>query len=50
MYKVNIKILWITIAVSFLIGVGLVFGVTFTEGIWTKIVIVLLAINFIIIG
>ena len=48
MEKINVKYLWIGIAISFVIGCLLVFGVTQTEGIWTDVFIVLIAADFIV--
>lgn len=47
MQKINVKLLWIIVLIAFIVGCGLVFGVTFTRGVWTTVVIVLLAIDFI---
>ena len=47
MNKMKLKYLWISVAISFVIGGGLIFLVTQTEGVWTNIVITLIAIDFI---
>lgn len=47
MKNIKARYLWISVAVSFLIAVGLIVGVTYTSGAWTKVVIVLIAIVFI---
>ena len=48
MGKIKVKYLWIGIAILFVVGCALVFGVTQTEGFWTDVVIVLIAADFII--
>ena len=45
--KIKTKYLWISIAVCFLLAVGLIIGVTFLKDPWTTVVIVILAIVFI---
>lgn len=45
--RIKTRYLWISIAVCFLIAVGLIIGVTFLEKPWTTVVIVILAIIFI---
>ena len=45
--KVKTKHLWISVAVCFLLAVGLIIGVTFLKEPWTTVVIVILAIIFI---
>ena len=47
MGKIKVKYLWIGIAILFVVGCALVFGVTQTEGFWTDVVIVLIAADFI---
>lgn len=47
MRKIKVRYLWISVAISFLIAVGLIFAVTQTTGVWTNVVIVLIAIVFI---
>ncbi|MDE7263190.1 MAG: hypothetical protein K2N64_00835 [Anaeroplasmataceae bacterium] len=47
MRNIKARYLWISVAISFLIAVGLIIGVTFTSGVWTNVVIVLIAIVFI---
>lgn len=47
MRNVKPKYLWISVAISFLIAVGLILGVTQTSGAITKVFIVLIAIVFI---
>lgn len=48
MGKIKVKYLWIGIAICFIIGCLLVFGVTQTDGFWTDVFIVLIATDFII--
>ena len=48
MNKIKVKYLWILIAILFVIGCLLVFTVTLTEGFWTDVFIVLIAIDFIV--
>lgn len=48
MRKINTKILWLIVAICFVIAVGLIVGVTYTTGVWTNVLIVLLAICFIV--
>lgn len=45
--KIKTRYLWISIAVCFLMAVGLIIGVTFLEEPWTTVVVVILAIIFI---
>lgn len=47
MRKIKVRYLWISVAISFLIAVGLILGVTQTKGAWTQVFIVLIAIVFI---
>lgn len=47
MRNIKTRYIWISIAISFLIAVGLIIGVTFTSGVWTTVCIVLIAIVFI---
>ena len=47
MRNIKAKYIWISVAISFLLGVGLLVGVTFTQGAWTNVCIVLIAIVFI---
>ena len=47
MRNIKARYIWISVAISFLIAVGLIIGVTFTDGVWTNVVIVLIAIVFI---
>ncbi len=47
MRNIKTRYLWISVAISFLIAVGLIIGVTFTKGAWTQVCIVLIAIVFI---
>lgn len=47
MNKIKVKYLWISIAVAFVVGGLLIFGVTLTEGFMTNVVITLIAIDFI---
>ncbi len=47
MRRLNKKVLWITVAIAFIIAIGLICICPFTKDGWTKIVIVLLAIDFI---
>ena len=37
MRNIKAKYIWISVAISFLLGVGLRVGVTFTQGSWTKV-------------
>ena len=45
--RIKTRYLWISIAVCFLMAVGLIIGITFLEKPWTTVVIVILAIIFI---
>lgn len=45
--KIKTRYLWISVAVCFLMAVGLIIGVTFLQEPWTTVVIVVLAIIFI---
>lgn len=47
MRNIKARYIWISVGISFLLGAGLIVGVTFTEGIWTKVCIVLIAVVFI---
>ncbi|MDE6047078.1 MAG: hypothetical protein K2F56_00460 [Anaeroplasmataceae bacterium] len=47
MRNIKARYIWISVAVSFLIAVGLIIGVTQTKGAWTQVFIVLIAIVFI---
>ncbi len=47
MRNIKTKYLWISVVISFLIAGGLIFAVTQTEGVWTNVVIVLIAVVFI---
>ncbi|MCM1130326.1 MAG: hypothetical protein NC087_02575 [Anaeroplasma bactoclasticum] len=47
MRNIKTRYLWISVAVSFLLAVGLIIGVTQTKGAWTQVFIVLIAIVFI---
>ena len=47
MNKIKVKYLWISIAIAFVVGGLLIFGVTLTEGFMTNVVITLIAIDFI---
>ncbi|MDE7162115.1 MAG: hypothetical protein K2N65_05080 [Anaeroplasmataceae bacterium] len=47
MRNIKTRYIWISVAISFLIAVGLIIGVTFTKGAWTTVCIVLIAIVFI---
>lgn len=47
MRKIKTRYIWISVLIAFLIAVGLIVAVTFTEGAWTQVVIVLIAATFI---
>lgn len=47
MRNIKARYLWIGVGVGFLVAVGLIIGVTFTSGVWTKICIGLIAAVFI---
>lgn len=47
MRNIKTKYIWISVVISFLIACGLIFAVTQTEGVWTNVVIVLIAVVFI---
>ncbi|MDE6414025.1 MAG: hypothetical protein K2K48_01295 [Anaeroplasmataceae bacterium] len=47
MKNIKARYIWISVAVSFLIAIGLIIGVTQTKGAWTQVFIVLIAIVFI---
>ena len=47
MRNIKARYIWISVAVSFLIAVGLIIGVTYTKGAMTTFVIVVLAMVFI---
>lgn len=47
MRKIKTRTLWITIAVAFLLAIGLIIACTQVTGNWTKVIIVLLAVDFI---
>lgn len=47
MKNIKARYLWISVAISFLIAIGLIIGVTQTKGAWTQVCIVLIAIVFI---
>lgn len=47
MRKIKTRTIWISVAVSFVLAIGLILAVTQTKGAWTNVIIVLLAIDFI---
>lgn len=47
MRNIKARYLWISVGISFFIAVGLIIGVTFTSGVWTKVCIGLIAAVFI---
>ncbi len=47
MKNIKARYIWISVGISFLAAAGLIVGVTFTKGAWTKVCIVLIAILFI---
>lgn len=47
MRKINTKVLWISIAIAFVIAIGLILLCSQVDGKWTKVIIVFLAIDFI---
>lgn len=47
MRRIKTRTLWITIAVAFLLAIGLIVACTQAKGNWTKVIIVLLAVDFI---
>lgn len=47
MRKIKARYIWISVAVSFVVAVGLILGLTQMEGIWQNVGITLLAITFI---
>lgn len=47
MRNIKTRTIWISVVISALVAVGLIIGVTQTSGVWTNVVIVLLAITFI---
>ena len=47
MRKIKVRYLWISVAISFVVAIGLILGVTQTSGNWTTFMIVLIAADFI---
>lgn len=47
MKKIKTRTLWISIAIAFILAIGLIVACTQVKGNWTKVIIVLLAVDFI---
>lgn len=47
MRNIKARYLWISVGISFFVAVGLIIGVTYTSGVWTKVCIGLIAAVFI---
>lgn len=47
MKNIKARYIWISVAVSFIIAIGLIIGVTFAKGVWQNIIIGAIAVVFI---